>query len=58
MLYRALVDASPVTEGVTLFKHQLLLNYSLTLWYVITFLWLTVQKHSGFFLHQTKLMSQ
>lgn len=26
MLYRAPVDTSPVTEGVTLFKHQLLLN--------------------------------
>ena len=25
MLYRAPVDTSPVTEGVTLFKHQLLL---------------------------------
>ena len=25
MLYRAPVDNSPVTEGVTLFKHQLLL---------------------------------
>ena len=24
MLYRAPVDTSPVTEGVTLFKHQLL----------------------------------
>ena len=26
MLYRAPVDTSPVTEGVPLFKHQLLLN--------------------------------
>ena len=26
MLYRAPVDTSPVTEGVTLFKHQLLLK--------------------------------
>ena len=25
MLYRAPVDTSPVTEGATLFKHQLLL---------------------------------
>ena len=25
MLYRAPVDTSPMTEGVTLFKHQLLL---------------------------------
>ena len=25
MLYRSPVDTSPVTEGVTLFKHQLLL---------------------------------
>ena len=29
MLYRAPVDTSPVTEGVTLFKHQLLLNEAL-----------------------------
>ena len=28
MLYRAPVDTSPVTEGVTLFKHQLLLLLS------------------------------
>ena len=28
MLYRAPVDTSPVTEGVTLFKHQLLLLVS------------------------------
>ena len=27
MLYRTPVDTSPVTEGVTLFKHQLLLYY-------------------------------
>ena len=26
MLYRAPVDTSPVTEGVTLFKHQLQIN--------------------------------
>ena len=26
MLYRAPIDTSPVTEGVALFKHQLLLN--------------------------------
>ena len=31
MLYRAPVDTSPVTEGVTLFKHQLLL--------LLLFLW-------------------
>ena len=30
MLYRAPVDTSPVTEGVTLFKHQLLLLTSNT----------------------------
>ena len=27
MLYRAPVDTSPVTDGVTLFKHQLLLLF-------------------------------
>ena len=31
MLYRAPVDTSPVTEGVTLFKHQLLLSAALVL---------------------------
>ena len=30
MLYRAHVDTSPVTEGVTLFKHQLLLLLKVT----------------------------
>ena len=35
MLYRAPVDTSPVTEGVTLFKYQLLLLLLLLLFSVV-----------------------